>query len=842
MGIPGNAPLGATGGYNDLEMSQPRKKRKVSPARCEVIDLTEATPPKKKAGAAPNRSYTDSYAPASSTYQGGTQGDDAPPKRRKKVGILDDPTKARIAGDAAEALLPKKKKAKREPDEEKRLRRWRKAAPGSYLEIRQRALTQRMFALDRQRDMSNPDHPVEVIKLAGTTGNVYEIRVDKVPSCSCPHATKGAAQCKHIAYCLSRVLRVRPELEYQLAFISSELREIFAAAPPLPSETADESAKDGNRKEVEGECPICYSDFEPMSKESIVYCKASCGNNIHKECMKQWAASNRGGAVTCPLCRSPWQADEGENLQALASGGTVNAEGYVNLASQLGLSGRRDYSTYHSHWVRNEARRGNIAWDEDGVMNHDMDQDHHDGIEKSIDQATLLPLHESSIPTESNAVSGQAVPARSASASSTEFLTGLRGLAAFLVYFYHHVSWFYGAFDDLLYGYGQPKGIKYFGQLPFVRVFFTGGNPAVAIFFVLSGYVLSVSPLRSIRNGDYQKTYRSLISAAIRRPFRLYMPPIGVSIVVLLTLHLPAFIKPTIVWPPAEASLWLELKRWVGDCIWLVNPFVYHGVSGRWFVYNPPSYTMPIELLGSWVLFAALAISTQIPSRYRMATFCATGVALLLFHQWFLACFMAGIVLAMADQTYRDTPMVNPTASQRLLHYSSFFAGWYLLSGPGGVKEVQVSLDTPGFGYLTSMIPSYYYNGEYWRWWHTWGALLLVYGVLRIQPLQRFFASSSLQYLGKISFLLYLIHMPLLWTFSDRMYRLVGTINQTDLQTWWDGRLTVPDWGVHGLTTRFLVAQAVITPVNILLAHVCTSLLDDPSIRIGRWVVQRLGI
>nr|OQO17873.1 hypothetical protein B0A51_15692 [Rachicladosporium sp. CCFEE 5018] len=370
MGIPGTAPLGATGGYPDLETSQPRKKRKISPAQCEVIDLTEATTPRKEAEAAPSHTYTDSYAPASSLYPVDAQGDDAPLKRRKKVGTLAKSGKARMVGDVDEALSPKKKKTKRDPDEEKRLRRWRKAAPGAFLEVKQRALTQRMFALDRQRDISNPDHPIEIIKLAGTTGNVYEIRVDKVPSCNCPHARKKH-QCKHIAYCLSRVLRVRPELEYQLAFISSELREIFAAAPPLPSETADESAKDGNRKEVEGECPICYSDFEPTSKESIVYCKASCGNNVHKECMKQWAASNRGGAVTCPLCRSPWQADEGENLRTLATGGTVSAEGYVNLASQLGLSGRRDYSTYHSQWVRNEARRGNIAWDEDGVMDHE---------------------------------------------------------------------------------------------------------------------------------------------------------------------------------------------------------------------------------------------------------------------------------------------------------------------------------------------------------------------------------------------------------------------------------------------------------------------------------------
>lgn len=248
---------------------------------------------------------------------------------------------------------PPKKRKKKDPTEEKRLERWRARAPISYQKIRDRALTQRMFVLDRQRDISNPDHPTETVSLAGTTGNVYTITIGKVPSCNCPHALKGN-QCKHIVYVLARVLRVPSHLEYQLAFISSELQEIFVRAPPLPSEQAESSKKDGNRKPLEGECPICCVDFEPENTdEEVVYCKAACGNNVHKECFEQWAATKKGKSVTCPFCRTPWQGDE-ETLKKVASTGPVNEEGYVNVASQLGLSGVRDYSTYHQHWVRRQ--------------------------------------------------------------------------------------------------------------------------------------------------------------------------------------------------------------------------------------------------------------------------------------------------------------------------------------------------------------------------------------------------------------------------------------------------------------------------------------------------------
>jgi peptidoglycan/LPS O-acetylase OafA/YrhL len=453
-----------------------------------------------------------------------------------------------------------------------------------------------------------------------------------------------------------------------------------------------------------------------------------------------------------------------------------------------------------------------------------------------------LPLHNFVDATTSTSSPGVSGPTEKNQIRSTAFLTGLRGLAAFLVYFYHHISWFYGATDYLLYGWGAHEGRKYIGQLPFIRVFFTGGNPAVAIFFVLSGYVLSVSPLRSIRAGQLTKCYNGLISGAVRRPPRLYIAPIGVSLVVVLSMHMPFGLSPHMVWPHAESNLLREFVRWFWECLRLMNVFVGHKVSDRWFMYDPPAYTMPTELIGSWVLFFVLAVYSKATEKARFGLIAVTGVAFLLIGYWTLACFMGGAVLAMADQWSHDGPKGTQTQSKTIRNHAIFFMGWFLLSQPGGIREIQVSENAMGFRMLTNLIPKIYYNGEYWRWWHTWGALMLIYGVLRISWLQRFFSSSALQYLGRISFCLYLIHMPLIWTFSDRIYRLFGHVTQTDLSTAWDRKLAVPDWGIHGLTTQFLVSQSIITPVNIVLAHLGTVLLDEPSILVGRWVVQRTGL
>ena len=63
-------------------------------------------------------------------------------------------------------------------------------------------------------------------------------------------------------------------------------------------ESASKENNEGKRKEIDGDCPICFMEFDPNNEE-IVWCKAACGNNIHKACFQQWVASERGKTVRC---------------------------------------------------------------------------------------------------------------------------------------------------------------------------------------------------------------------------------------------------------------------------------------------------------------------------------------------------------------------------------------------------------------------------------------------------------------------------------------------------------------------------------------------------------------
>lgn len=78
------------------------------------------------------------------------------------------------------------------------------------------------------------------------------------------------------------------------------------------------------RKVVEAgdECAICYEELSTNSaaEESMAWCRAQCGSNLHLQCFQQWSqhARSKSLPVQCPLCRANWQAEEGSSKSAPA--------------------------------------------------------------------------------------------------------------------------------------------------------------------------------------------------------------------------------------------------------------------------------------------------------------------------------------------------------------------------------------------------------------------------------------------------------------------------------------------------------------------------------------------
>lgn len=138
------------------------------------------------------------------------------------------------------------------------------------------------------------------------------------------------------------------DLVYQLGLLSSELRAILPAAQGADAAAGDSSSSDngkGKRKLVDGDCPICFCELDAASPESMVWCRAACGQNMHQQCFDMWAKTKAGagGRVPCPMCRTEWQRAGAGGLPSLPVrlDQAVDSEGYANVASQLGISGVR---------------------------------------------------------------------------------------------------------------------------------------------------------------------------------------------------------------------------------------------------------------------------------------------------------------------------------------------------------------------------------------------------------------------------------------------------------------------------------------------------------------------
>lgn len=285
-------------------------------------------------------------------------------------------TPSPVASGSQATILPppaKRQRNKKDPNEpasEKRLAMFKKKCPKSILERLDRVIAQRFFMVNRRREGNELREEFSVL---GSTGNVYTVIVDKIPSCNCPDATKGN-HCKHILFIFLKVLQVPQESGYwyQKALITSELEDIFANAPPAPNAVAnarireafaratgkapsvastDADAQKRRIPGVEDDCPICYESMNGVKESALVWC-GDCGNALHQECFQQWAttARQKGQQVTCVFCRAKWVVTGPTGASASRS-----REGYINLGSVAGVSPIRDTSSYY-HGPRKGSR------------------------------------------------------------------------------------------------------------------------------------------------------------------------------------------------------------------------------------------------------------------------------------------------------------------------------------------------------------------------------------------------------------------------------------------------------------------------------------------------------
>ncbi|KAF4843363.1 hypothetical protein CGCSCA4_v008228 [Colletotrichum siamense] len=423
----------------------------------------------------------------------------------------------------------------------------------------------------------------------------------------------------------------------------------------------------------------------------------------------------------------------------------------------------------------------------------------------------------------------------------TAYLDGLRGFAAFLVYIHHNQLWAHephvqNRIFENAFGYENKF---HFIAFPGIRHFFTGGHFAVSVFFVISGYVLSAKPLSLIQAGDHAKLAENVGSALFRRWLRLYLPLLATTFIFMSFLHMFDIWVDNI----DRMSTWRE-DVWAWYCEAKNFSFVFTAGGGPFFSWNPHLWSIPVEMKGSVIIYTALLAFSRCTRNARL--WCEAGLAFYFMYiadGWYGAMFVTGMMLCDLDLLAKkdELPAIfdKLKGAKTFIYYHLFVISMYLGGVPSYTGDVNRMRENRGWYYLSLLKPQAVFD---YKWFYLfWAATLLVACVPRIWWLRRFFETRFCQYLGRISFALYLVHGPVLGTLGDRIYTAVGWHKDSERQhlAHLVDKFPLPMAGPLGLEPAFVLPHLILLPLTLWLAEMVTRLIDEPSVKFAQWLYKK---
>lgn len=480
------------------------------------------------------------------------------------------------------------------------------------------------------------------------------------------------------------------------------------------------------------------------------------------------------------------------------------------------------------------------------------------------------------------------------SGKSISALDGLRGLSCLMVM---HMHWSYAVTDSYRGG-SSTTNIQYLFHRPFFQLLWAGGSH-VNIFFVMSGYVLSLKCLNTIHRGS--SAYNAMASAVFRRAIRIFLPPLVILFIYLIAIRAHIFDKSYLIWkenrdshqyqlaffespPPILPTFSEQLWDILGSAGQLMDPNTYFNGS-NYGNYDSHLWTMPKEFYCSMTLYIILLGTSRLWTRHRLlihsslVTYCWLSGQ----QQQHHGLFFAGMTIAEFDillakrrdrsqQTLDSldsatTSNITTTARspfQFLLPYlilpnlistAAFVSGLYLLSLPLLYGE-----HTPGFETLISLLPAYMDIGHRCDALRSLGAVLVVWPITyssitgsTTSPrrlIQLVFANPVSAYLGQISFAFYLVHgfviRSLGYTILPSIYTLVVSsperrgllaAEQISSGDWIEARdhLTATEVGAI-----WILGYLIVLPACIWMSDLFWRLVDVRSVNLGRWLEEKM--
>lgn len=249
---------------------------------------------------------------------------------------------------------------------------------------------------------------------------------------------------------------------------------------------------------------------------------------------------------------------------------------------------------------------------------------------------------------------------------------------------------------------------------------------------------------------------------------------------------------------------------------------------------DPHLWTIPAELRCSIALFITHLLVARMSTRLRLTTLSFLSIWGSYWNRWEMLPFWTGAILAELDhikEAHKEELRGIVTAEtdnctncvslwQVCAHSVTFVLGLYLASYPDTDGHV-----SPGYIWLTNMIPRCFHEKH--RFWGNIGAIMIVWSVSNLKYIKHIFTTGLMQYLGKISFPLYVCHGFIIHTFT-----------YASLDWIWEATNAWEDW------PRFVQGFGIVAACTIILAVWISDLflrvVDLRCVKFARWCERKV--
>ena len=350
------------------------------------------------------------------------------------------------------------------------------------------------------------------------------------------------------------------------------------------------------------------------------------------------------------------------------------------------------------------------------------------------------------------------------------FLDSIRGLAAFAVLLNHCFL----ALPDIV---AKTYIVPFIKWTPLSVIMV--GRPAVIIFFVLSGFALGLSLLNS-KNQSYK-------NFMIRRVCRIYPPYIAA---ILFAVLIYILVQPHII-PDLEP--WFN-KNW-GDGAGA------NIVAGHMLMVNRPQDASLNSVV--WSLAYEMRISIIFPLLFIIAKLAGVRVFLGLALSFTVLIEGALSYFHIDHAPFHNTGWLDGVLST--LHFILFFAGG-LIMAMHMERIGQVASRLPWYAALFLWLVAGATLTSYNDFIGGLGAVIIIGLVLGSTSMQNLLHVAPLKWLGKVSYSLYLFHLPIILASVHLFYE------------------KIPIW-------TYLVPASLL---SLVVAGLAYRFIEEPSINMGR--------